>query len=85
MSQPSGAEKTPELTAAEKTNELLETTNALLERNDMLLDQLPTGIHYLAEKAKAAEMRQCQASGQGTDCSRMTRGFLNDMNAQWPS
>ena len=83
MSQLSGAEKTPELTAAEKTNELLETTNTLLERNNMLLDQLSKGIHYLAEKAKNAEMRQCQTSGEGTDAARMTGAYLQGDSAMW--
>ncbi|CAK0863876.1 unnamed protein product [Prorocentrum cordatum] len=74
VSKPSSPQMTEDSQVAallEQNNKLLQGVTKLLEEQNKLADLQNQSLAYIAEKAGCAEMRQCQASGEATDASRM--------------
>ncbi|CAK0899977.1 unnamed protein product [Prorocentrum cordatum] len=74
VSKPSSPQMTEDsqvIALLEQNNKLLQGVTKLLEEQGKLADLQNQSLAYIAEEAGCAEMRQCQASGEATDASRM--------------
>ncbi|CAK0809893.1 unnamed protein product [Prorocentrum cordatum] len=70
-SSPHVTEDSQVIALLEQNNKLLKGFTKLLEEQSKLADLQNQSLAYIAEKAGCAEMRQCLASGEATDASRM--------------
>ncbi|CAK0850361.1 unnamed protein product [Prorocentrum cordatum] len=71
-SSPQMTEDSQVIALLEQNNKLLQGVTKLLEEQSKLADLQNQSLAHIAEKAGCAEMRQCQASGEATDASRMS-------------